>query len=384
MNLRYCATPANVNDVPLTSRGETDVRAAVLEKFDTPLVETDVELSEVRADEVLIRVVASGICHSDRSAHIGLQERPLPLVLGHEASGIVEAVGAAVSVVSPGDHVVCSASAFCGRCSWCLRGLTQHCEDKGQMRADGTARLARGGADVHTYVGLGGFATHMLVSERSVVALPAEMPLDKGALLGCAVLTGMGAVRHSARVRSGQTVAVIGCGGVGLNVVQAARLVGAARIIAVDLNPAKLERARQFGATDVVDAASDDPVRAVLAMTGGGVDHALEVVGLAATIEQAVAMTGVRGTTTIVGVAAATTTVNLPALTLMAAEKRIQGSRLGSGNFRLDVPLYSEMYLRGQLKLDELISEVIDLADVNRGLEDLDGSDGARSVIHFD
>jgi S-(hydroxymethyl)glutathione dehydrogenase/alcohol dehydrogenase len=357
----------------------------VLETFDAPLVESDVELAEPARDEVLVRIVASGICHSDRSAHIGAQQRPLPTILGHEASGIVERVGADVTAVRPGDHVVGSASAYCGRCTWCLRGLTQHCVDKGQARADGSPRLTRGDEEVHPYVGLGGFATHMLISERAVVTLPEDMPLDKGALLGCAVLTGVGAIRNAARVQAGQTVAVIGCGGVGLNAVQGARLVGASRIIAVDLSPAKLERAREFGATDVVDASADDPVQAVLALTGSdGVDHALEVVGLPATIEQAFGVTGVCGTTTVVGVAGAQAQVTLPALAIMAGEKRVQGSRLGSGNFRLDVPLYSQMYLRGQLKLDELISEVIGLEDVNRGLTELDGSDGARSVIHFD
>jgi S-(hydroxymethyl)glutathione dehydrogenase/alcohol dehydrogenase len=344
-----------------------------------------VEVSDVAPDEVLVRVVASGICHSDRSAHIGAQDRPLPLILGHEASGIVEKVGAAVSEFAPGDHVVGAASAYCGRCAYCLRGLTQHCADKGSARIGGVPRLSRDGREVHAYVGLGGFADHMLVSERALVRLPAEMPLDKAALLGCAVLTGVGAVRHRARVQAGQTVAVVGCGGVGLNAVQAARLVGASRIIAVDLNAAKLERAREFGATDVVDASRDDPVDAVRALTrGGGVDHALEVVGLGRTIEQSFAMTGVRGQVTVVGVARAEDTVTLPALAFMAMETSVQGSRLGSGNFRIDVPLYSEMYLRGQLKLDELISEVIDLDDVTRGLEQLDGSDGARCVIRFD
>ena len=360
------------------------MRAAVLEKFDAPLVESDLELAEPARDEVLVRIVASGICHSDRSAHVGAQQRPLPAILGHEAAGIVEQVGTDVTTVRPGDHVVGSASAYCGRCTWCLRGLTQHCTEKGQARADGSARATRDGAEIHPYVGLGGFATHMLVSERAVVKLPEEMPLDKGALLGCAVLTGVGAVRNGARVQAGQTVAVIGCGGVGLNAVQGARLVGASRIIAVDLSAAKLDRARQFGATEVVDASADDPVQAVLALTDGGVDHALEVVGLPTTIEQAFGMTGVCGTTTVVGVAGAQAQVTLPALAIMATEKKVQGSRLGSGNFRLDVPLYSAMYLRGQLMLDELISEVIGLEDVNRGLTELDGSDGARSVIHFD
>ena len=360
------------------------MRAAVLEKFDRPLVEQDVDMSDVGPDEVLVRVVASGICHSDRSAHVGAQDRPLPLILGHEASGVVVRVGADVRSVQPGDPVVGSASAYCGVCLWCLRGLTQHCVDKGVARDGGPPRLSRAGNEVHAFVGLGGFATHMLVSEQAIVRLPVEMPLDKAALLGCAVLTGVGVVRNRARVAAGETVAVIGCGGVGLNAVQAARLVGASRVIAVDLNPAKLERARQFGATDVVDASQADPVDAVLALTSGGVDHALEVVGRGSTVEQAFAMTGVRGTTTVVGVARADDLARLSPLAFMAAEKRVQGSRMGSGNFRLDVPLYCDMYLRGQLKLDELISEVIDLSEVNRGLAELDGSDGARSVIRFD
>jgi S-(hydroxymethyl)glutathione dehydrogenase / alcohol dehydrogenase len=360
------------------------MRAALLEKFGAPLVEADVDVSEVAADEVLVRVVASGICHSDRSVHLGTQDRPLPLVLGHEASGVVEQVGAQVRGFRPGDHVVGAASAYCGTCQWCLRGWPQHCAEKGVTRTGGGARLTRDAAEVHAFVGLGGFATHMLVSERALVRLPDEMPLDKGALLGCAVLTGIGAIRHRAGVRAGETVAVIGCGGVGLNAVQGARLVGASRIIAVDLNAAKLDRAREFGATDVVDASADDPVEAVLSLTGGGVDHALEVVGLGRTIEQAFAMTGVRGATTVVGVARPDETVTLPAIAFMALEKGVRGSRMGSANFRVDVPLYSRMYLRGQLKLDELISEVIGLEDVTRGLEELDGSDGARSVIHFD
>jgi S-(hydroxymethyl)glutathione dehydrogenase/alcohol dehydrogenase len=360
------------------------MRAAIMERFGEALVETDVDLSEVAPDEVLVRVVASGICHSDRSVHLGAQDRPLPLLLGHEAAGVVERIGSDVRDFAVGDHVVGTASAHCGRCALCLAGLTQNCADKGLTRTGGGARLTRDGAEVHAFVGLGGFATHMLVSERALVRLPDEMPLDKGALLGCAVLTGIGAVRNRAKVKAGQTVAVIGCGGVGLNAVQGARLVGASRIIAVDLNPAKLERARQFGATDIVDASATDAVEAVIALTGGGVDHALEVVGLGRTIEQAFAMTGVRGQTTVVGVSNPKEMVQLPALAIMAFEKSVQGSRLGSGNFRVDIPLYSQMYLRGQLMLDELISEVVGLADVTRGLEALDGSDGARSVIHFD
>jgi S-(hydroxymethyl)glutathione dehydrogenase / alcohol dehydrogenase len=360
------------------------MRAAVLNRFGEPLTETEVDLAEPAADEVLVRVTDSGICHSDRTVQLGSQDRPLPLILGHEAAGVVERVGSGVSGLQPGDHVVGCNSASCGQCLWCARGLPQHCSDKGQARADGSARLVRDGCEVHAFVGLGGFADHMLVSQRALVRIPSEMPLDKAALLGCAVLTGMGAVLHRAKVRAGQTVAVIGCGGVGLNAVQAARLAGAGRIFAVDINPVKLERACIFGATDAVDASRHDSVDAVLGLSGGGVDHALEVVGSGPTIEQAFQMTGVRGTTTVVGVPLPAATVTLPALVFMAAEKRIQGSRMGSANFRADVPLYCELYLRGQLLLDELISEVIDLSEVNQGLQALDGSDGARSVIHFE
>ena len=359
------------------------MRAAVLHRFGEPLTEADVELAEPASDEVLVRVTDSGICHSDRTVQLGSQDRPLPLILGHEAAGVVERVGSGVSGLQPGDHVVGCNSANCGQCLWCARGLPQHCSDKGQARADGSARLSRHGDQVHAFVGLGGFADHMLVSQRALVRIPPQMPLDKAALLGCAVLTGMGAVLHRAKVRPGQTVAVIGCGGVGLNAVQAARLAGAGRIFAVDIKPAKLERARIFGATDAVDASRQDSVDAVLGLSGGGVDHAVEVVGSGPTIEQAFQMTGVRGTTTVVGVPHPAATVTLPAHVFMATEKRIQGSRMGSANFRADIPLYCELYLRGQLLLDELISQVKGLGEVNQGLQALDGSDGARSVIHF-
>jgi len=359
------------------------MHAAILEQFGAPLVIGEVDLNGMAPDEVLVRVVASGICHSDRTVHLGAQDRPLPLVLGHESSGVVERVGSAVTRFAPGDHVVGAASACCGTCAFCLRGLTQHCVDKGLTRTGGGPRLTRDGGEVHAFIGLGGFADHMLVSERALVRLPGEMPLEAAALLGCAVLTGVGAVRHRANVRAGQSVAVIGCGGVGLNAIQGARLVGATRIIAVDLNQVKLERAVEFGATDLVNAAADDPVEAVLALTRGGADHAIEVVGLGATIEQAFGMAGVHGQVTVVGVARPQETITLPAAALVTSEKSVQGSRLGSADFRVDIPLYCEMYLRGQLMLDELISEVIDLAEVTRGLEQLDGSDGARSVIHF-
>jgi S-(hydroxymethyl)glutathione dehydrogenase / alcohol dehydrogenase len=359
------------------------MQAAVLERFGGPLVIEDVDVAEAGPDEVLIRTAACGVCHSDRTIQLGAQPRPLPFLLGHEAAGVVEQVGAGVRGIRPGDHVVACGSAFCGSCEWCMRGLLQHCESKGWARADGEPpRLTLHGQSLPALVGLGAFASHLLVHERAVAVIPPEMPLDRAALLGCAVLTGMGAVRHRAQVAAGQTVAVIGCGGVGLNAIQGARMCGAARIVAVDLAAAKLTRAQTFGATDVVDASDGDPVRAVRELTGGGVDHALEVVGSAATIQQAFAMTRTYGTTTVIGVTRPEETISVPAYELMQ-EKRLQGSRLGSSAFRLDIPLYSRLYLDGRLMLDELVSDTIALPDVNAALTALDGSDAARSVIVF-
>jgi S-(hydroxymethyl)glutathione dehydrogenase/alcohol dehydrogenase len=359
------------------------MQAAVLERFGGPLVIEDVDVAEAGPDEVLIRTAACGVCHSDRTIQLGAQPRPLPFLLGHEAAGVVEQVGAGVRGIRPGDHVVACGSAFCGSCEWCMRGLLQHCESKGWARADGEPpRLTLHGQSLPALVGLGAFASHLLVHERAVAVIPPEMPLDRAALLGCAVLTGMGAVRHRAQVAAGQTVAVIGCGGVGLNAIQGARMCGAARIVAVDLAAAKLKRAQTFGATDVVDASDGDPVGAVRELTGGGVDHALEVVGSAATIQQAFAMTRTYGTTTVIGVTRPEETISVPAYELMQ-EKRLQGSRLGSSAFRLDIPLYSRLYLDGRLMLDELVSDTIALPDVNAALTALDGSDAARSVIVF-
>jgi S-(hydroxymethyl)glutathione dehydrogenase/alcohol dehydrogenase len=359
------------------------MQAAVLERFGDPLVIEDVDVAEAGPDEVLIRTAACGVCHSDRTIQLGAQRRPLPFLLGHEAAGVVEQVGTGVRDIRPGDHVVACGSAFCGSCEWCMRGLLQHCESKGWARADGRPpRLTLRGQGVPALVGLGAFAPYLLVHERAVTTIPPEMPLARAALLGCAVLTGIGAVRHRAQVAVGQSVAVIGCGGVGLNAIQGARMSGAARIIAVDLAAAKLKRAQTFGATDVVDASDGDPVEAVRELTGDGVDHALEVVGSAATIQQAFAMTRTYGTTTVIGVTRPEETISLPAAELMQ-EKRLQGSRLGSSAFRLDIPLYCRLYLDGRLMLDELVSDTITLPDVNAALTALDGSDAARSVIVF-
>ena len=360
------------------------MKAAILHEFGTDLVIEDVDVADPAPDEVLVRTVASGVCHTDRTMQLGANPLPLPLVLGHEAAGVVEAVGRDVTYVKVGDPVATTASSFCGYCRWCQRGEPQHCENKGRTRPAGQQpRLSRNGEPVEPFVGLGGFADQLLVHERTLVKLPEEMPLDRASLLGCAGITGLGAVRHAARVQAGETVAVIGCGGVGLNAVQGARLVGASRIIAIDRIPEKLELARRFGATDTVDASSVHPVEAVQELTGGlGVDHAIEVVGIEATIEQAFAMLDTRGTATVVGVARPDVRVSIPATDLLL-EKRLQGTKMGSTRPRIDIPLYCQLYLDGRLMLDELLSETVPLEKVNEALFALENPLGARTVLTF-
>jgi S-(hydroxymethyl)glutathione dehydrogenase / alcohol dehydrogenase len=360
------------------------VQAAVLAEFGAKLRLAELEVDRPWPDEVVVATAASGLCHSDRLAQAGQspRARAVPVVLGHEVAGVVEAVGERVTGVRPGDPVVACAAASCGRCQWCARGQEQHCESMHRARPPGSPpRLSLAGVGVEAFVGIGGFASRLLLHERALVRIPATMPLDRAALLGCAVHTGFGAVRHSARVTLGQTVAVLGCGGVGLSIVQAARMAGATDIVAIDLNAAALARATAFGATATVDASRTNPAEMVAEIISGGCDHVFDVVGSPATVVQACAMARVRGTVTVVGLPRPGETVPVPS-DVFFAEKRLQGSKMGR-RFRLDIPWYCELYLAGRLRLDELISQRIPLAEVNAGLAALDGSDLARSVVVF-
>jgi len=360
------------------------MKAAVLHQFEQQVVIEDVDVDAPAASEVRIRTAATGICHSDRHGQTGGNPAlPLPTVLGHEAAGVVLEVGSNVTAFRPGDHVVVGPAGSCGTCSWCSRGLPQHCSDLGRTRSRAMPpRLTLDGRPVSQFVGLASFAEEMLVQASSLARVPEAMPLDKAALLGCAVITGLGAVRHTAQVQFGDSVAVIGCGGVGLSAVQGAVLAGASRIIAIDRMPEKLELALAFGATDIVDAATSDPVEAVRELTGGGVDHALEVVGHPATISQAFAMLGTRGTATVVGLARPGDTITIPTIDFLS-EKRIQGSRLGGTRLRVDVPLYAEMYLSGRLDLDALQGRTIGLDELPRALDEIDNTTAARTVLTF-
>jgi S-(hydroxymethyl)glutathione dehydrogenase/alcohol dehydrogenase len=360
------------------------MRAAVLNRVPGHLDIEEIQIDDPGPREVLVRVVASGLCHSDLHFMEGKYVRETPLVLGHEAAGIVEAVGRDIAGFRPGDHVVACLSVYCGHCPFCLSGRPALCEAPERERAPGQPpRLSRDGAKVHQFAHLSAFAERMLVHEHALVKIRPYMPLDRAALIGCAVTTGVGAVINTAKVPPGSTVAVLGCGGIGLNCVQGAALAGAGRIIAVDTLAWKLELARTFGATDLVDASEEDTVAAVRELTSGGVEYSFEAIGLKRTAEQAFAMLRAGGTATLIGLIPEGEKIELMGTDFLS-EKRVQGSSMGSNRFPIDIPRYVDFYLAGKLKLDELISARIGLDDVNAGYDALKRGEVARSVIVFD
>ncbi len=358
------------------------MKAAVLRGAKQPFEILDVNVDKPQAHEVLIRVAASGLCHSDYHYVNGDLPFVAPAVLGHEAAGIVEAVGEDVTSVSVGDHVVSCVSAFCGHCDRCVSGRTHVCSQKPKRGDDQPARLTLKGERLSQGGQLGAFAEQMLVHENGVVRVDRTLPLDRAALLGCGVLTGLGTVFNAAKVTAGSRVVVVGCGGVGLNVVQGARIAGADQIIAVDLVPEKCELARTFGATDTV-AGGPDAVAEVRELSRGGVDYAFEVIGLPVTIEQAVRMLAPGGLMTIVGATRFDATIPLPGIAMLINEWRVQGTYMGSSPFTREIPRYAALYLKGKLDLDRLISERIDLGDINQGFETMLGGLHARNVITF-
>ncbi|MBV1918366.1 MAG: Zn-dependent alcohol dehydrogenase [Sphingomonadaceae bacterium] len=360
------------------------MKAAVLREIQQPLTIEDVELDAPRPDEVRIRVVGSGLCHSDYHSISGDLLTPMPAVLGHEAAGVVEAVGSDVSEFKPGDEVVSCTSMYCGHCRDCQTGHNNVCGNNPKSRAeDLPSRITRGKEAISQFAGLGGFAEEMLIHRTGLTKIPEGMPLDRAALLGCAVLTGVGAALNRGAVSPGSTVVVIGCGGVGLNVIQGARLAGAARIIAVDLNERKFDLARTFGATDCVKG-GPDAVAEVREMTGGGADYSFEVIGLPSTQEQALMMLRRRGVFTVVGMAPSGSSFSVPGVMVMAMELEVRGSLMGSAPFQQAIPNYAQLYLNGKLKLDELVSQRIKLEDINDGYDNMIAGDVARSVIVFD
>lgn len=360
------------------------MKAAVLRTCPGELEIADVAIDDPAPREVLIRTAAAGLCHSDLHFIDGQYPARTPVVLGHESAGIVEAVGDQVTYVRPGDHVITCLSVFCGHCEDCLTGHMSLCQNPETARAAGDRpRLTENGEPMGQFLNLSSFAEQMLVHEHAVAKIREDMPLDRAALIGCSVTTGLGAVFHTAQVEPGTTVAVIGCGGIGLATMQGALLAGAARIIAVDTRDAKLALAKAFGATDTVNATEVDPVRAVVELTGGGVHHAFEAIGLAATAEQAFHMLRRGGTATVIGMIPPGQNVSLPGRAFLG-EKKIQGSLMGSNRFRVDMPRYVDLYLQGRLNLDDMVSARLALEQVNAGFAALKAGEVARSVLLFD
>ena len=343
------------------------MKVAVAYDVGRPLVVEDLPTPAVGDRDVLVRIAASGICHTDLTVIAGRSRIPLPVVPGHEACGTVEAVGADVRRVRVGDRVVASVSPACGACWWCLNGMSNHCERGPEVHRAPRFTLADG-RTATAVCGCGSFAEAMVVDEASVVAARTDLPDEQLALLGCGVTTGLGAALFTAGVGPGRLVAVIGCGGVGQSVVQGARIAGASRIIAVDLSEERRLAAVELGATHAVDPAAGDPVEQVQELTGGrGVDHSFEVVGSPALMTQAFAMARVEGTVTLVGMPASDAVLSLPAVAAVFSGKRLAGSPVGGAQILRDIPRFIGLAEAGLLRLDTLVTKRITLDEVNDG-----------------
>ncbi|MGH0034105.1 MAG: Zn-dependent alcohol dehydrogenase [Myxococcota bacterium] len=363
------------------------MKAAVMRANNEPLVIENVQIDAPGPGEVLVRTVASGVCHSDLHVIEGGLPMPPPTILGHEPAGVVEAVGEGVSEFAPGDHVIGCLSAWCGHCESCMLGRPYLCSGGADFQRAGDAppRLkSEDGSPILQFANLSSFAETMLTPERSLVKINPEMPLDRAALIGCGVTTGLGAALNTAHIEPGCSTVVIGCGGVGLSAVQGCRIAGAGRIIAVDTMPWKLELAQKLGATDIVDASDGDPTMKVLELTGGGAHYSFECIGLKPTVQQAVNMVRTGGTAVLVGVVPVGQMVELHAADITLREKKVTGSMMGSNRFRIDMPRYIDFYLDGRLKLDEMISARIGLDDINQAFDTMRKGEAARSVVVFD
>jgi S-(hydroxymethyl)glutathione dehydrogenase/alcohol dehydrogenase len=359
------------------------MKAAVFHGPHKPLTIEEVDIAKPIGREVLVRTVASGVCHSDLHFVDGFYPFPTPAVLGHEAAGIVEAVGPQVSEFKAGDHVIACLSVFCGHCDYCLTGRTHLCQSR-PVRATGDApKLSWKGAPVNQFANLSSYAEQMLVHESGLVKVRDDMPLAQAALVGCGVTTGVGAVLNTAKVEAGSSVAVFGAGGVGLAAIQGARIAGARMIIAVDVHKSKLDLAKELGATHGVDASAGDPVKAIRELTGGGVEYSFEAIGLKKAAEQAFECIRPGGTATVIGMIPVGQKIELEG-SVFLREKKIQGCSMGSNRFKVDMPRYVELYLQGRLRLDEMITRRGRLEDVNEAFRAMKAGEVARTVLMFD
>lgn len=360
------------------------MKASVVSAIGGGFAVQELELAQPLDREVLIDVKASGLCQSDLTLATAGIGQPPPVVLGHEVAGVVVAKGAHVTGINLGDHVVASLIQFCGRCTQCLSGHTHSCpHPEATLRGqDEPARLhARDGSVVNQGYGLGGFAAQVLAHENQIAVVPKALPFEQAALLGCGVLTGAGAVLNTANVQHGQSVVVIGAGGVGLSTIAGAVLAGASRIIAIDVADGKLERARIFGATDVINSSQVDPIHAVRALIAGGADYVFDLVGVRAVIEQGLQMLAKGGGLYLVGIGAGATKVELHTLDLQLNQNRIETVYMGSSNLKRDIPFYADMALSGRFPLQYLVSRRIALSEIDQGYEAMKDGSVARVVV---
>ncbi len=360
------------------------MKAAVCYEFGQPLVVEEVELDPPQKGEVKVRIAAVAICHSDIHLLRGEWRRDLPVVAGHEASGIVEEVGEGVTLTKPGDHVVVSLLRACGRCFYCTTGSPHLCEGKFALSQESRLRNGRGEPIVQG-IKTAAFAEYSVVDQSQVVPLPGEVPLDSASLLACGVITGLGAVVNTAKVEPNSSVVVIGIGGVGLNSVQGAVLAGAHPIIAIDLLDHKLAAAKTFGATHTINAAQQEaPAEIVRGLTSGrGADYAFVTVGSTAAVEQALGLIRRGGTVVLVGIPAESATIPLRIAHQVWNERRLLSSSMGSTRLSVDVPRLVALYQHGRLKLDELISARYPLEQINEAIESVEKGEALRNVIVF-
>ncbi|MXO63795.1 Zn-dependent alcohol dehydrogenase [Qipengyuania oceanensis] len=360
-------------------------KAAILEQVGS-LTIGEVELADPGPHEVLIDTKACGLCHSDLHFINGSYPHPMPAIPGHEAAGVVRAVGTEVKTVKPGDHVVSCLSAFCGHCEFCVTGRMALCMGA-DTRRDQTAKprimRADGSEPVAQMLNLSAFCEQMLIHEHACVSIDKDMPLDRAAIIGCAVTTGAGTIFNACSVVPGESVAVIGCGGVGLAAINAAKIAGAGQVIAVDPIAEKRELAMVLGATHAVDAMASDAVEQIHKISNGGVHHGIEAVGRQASADLAVKSLRRGGTATILGMMPLDCKVGLGAMDLLSG-KKLQGAIMGMNHFPVDLPRLVDFYMRGLLDLDTIIAERIPLEKINEGFAKMEGGHSARSVVVFD
>ncbi|MDE2572146.1 MAG: zinc-dependent alcohol dehydrogenase family protein [bacterium] len=353
-----------------------------------PLEVGEIDLEGPGPGEVLVQVMAAGVCHSDLSVINASRPRVMPMVMGHEAAGIVRELGQGVTDFAPGDHVIFSFVPMCGRCAYCAIGRPALCETGNRANTAGTLlgggrRFRRGDTLFNHHLGVSAFSQFTVAAQESLVRIDPDLPLEEAALFGCAVITGVGAVFNTARVEPGTSVAVFGLGGVGLSSVIGALAAGANPILAVDLVPSKLELARRIGATHTVDASASDAVEQIKELTGGGVDYAFESVGHEGVLAQAYAATRRGGTTVTVGLPHPSRQLVIPAVSLVAEERTLRGSYMGSAVPRRDIPRYIAMYRAKRLPVDALVSRHLALDEINSSFDSLDSGAVARQVVRF-